>query len=444
MSSFITKTKKTILILGDIGLLYLSLYLTLLIRYGYLVESETWFRHLWPFSLVFLTWLIVLLINDFYDLKTSYNTTALFNSLVRIFFINGAIAVALFYFFTPFLDSIKPQRVLIIDVLISIILMFAWRKIFYQFIKSSNIANRVLIIGKNKLSEELEEQIKRRPQLGYQVIALEKLPEDLNQFCLEKHIDILVSALDLKDGFISRKIFDCLSLEIDVYNISSFYEQITNKIPVQYIDHSWFLENLTEHSKKLYEIIKRILDLLLAVIGLLGSIVLAPIIAMIIKLESPGPIIFKQTRTGKNGKTFTAMKFRSMLNGAEKNGAEWAQKNDPRVTKFGLFMRKTRLDEIPQLINILRGEMSFVGPRPERPEFIEILEKEIPFYKERLLVKPGLTGWAQLNGPAYGGSKEETLEKVKYDLYYIKNRSLFLDLGIILKTIKVVFSGRGQ
>ena len=286
MSSFITKTKKTILLIGDIGLLYLSLYLTLLARYGYGLEQETWSRHLLPFSVVFLTWLIVFFINDFYDLKTSYNTTSLINSLIRIFIINGAVAVALFYFFAPFIDSIKPQRVLIIDIIIAIVLIFIWRRVFYKFIKSSTIANRVLVIGKNKLSEELEEQIKRRPQLGYQVIALENLPADLNKFCLENNIDILVSTLDLKDGLVSRKIFDCLSLEIDVYNISSFYEQITSKIPVEYIEHSWFLENLTEHSKKLYEITKRITDLVLAIIGLICSIFVAPIVAIIIKLES--------------------------------------------------------------------------------------------------------------------------------------------------------------
>src|SRR3989338_662258 len=444
MSDFIAKTKRLILLIGDIGFFYLALYLTLIVRYGYPLEAWIWTRHFMPFTLVFSVWIIVFLINDFYDLKISYNITNLLNSLAKTFIINAVMAVVIFYFIAPFIDSIKPQRVLIIDLLIVFILIFLWRRIFYKFIKSSTIANRVLIIGRNKLSEELEEQIKRRPQLGYQVIILENLPADLNKFCKELEIDILVSALDLKDGLVSHKIFDCLSLEIDVYNISSFYEQITNKIPVEYIEHGWFLENLAEHSKKFYEITKRIADLILASIGLVIALVPVPIMALIIKLESPGPVIFKQIRTGKNGKPFTAMKFRSMINRAEKNGAEWAQKNDPRVTKFGSLMRKTRLDEIPQLINIVRGEMSFVGPRPERPEFIEILEKEIPFYKERLLVKPGLAGWAQLNGPAYGGSQEESLEKLKYDLYYIKNRSLFLDLSVILKTIRVVFSGRGQ
>src|SRR3989344_2139807 len=211
MSDFITKTKKTILLIGDIGIFYLSLYLTLMARYGYPVTDENWSRHFWPFSVVFLSWLVIFFISDFYDLKTSYNLTALFNSLTRIFVINGAVAVVIFYFFAPFIDSIRPQRVLVIDLIIALIIIFIWRRIFYKFIKSSTIANRVLIIGRNKLSDELEEQIKRRPQLGYQVMTLENLPDDLNKFCLDNQIDILVSALDLKDGLVSRKIFDCLS-----------------------------------------------------------------------------------------------------------------------------------------------------------------------------------------------------------------------------------------
>ena len=165
---------------------------------------------------------------------------------------------------------------------------------------------------------------------------------------------------------------------------------------------------------------------------------------MLIAVDSKGAIFFKQIRTGHDGKNFTAVKFRSMYQNAEQNGPEWAKKNDPRVTRIARFFRKTRIDEIPQLWNILRGEMSFVGPRPERPEFIEKLSAEIPFYKERLLVKPGLTGWAQILGPAYGGSREESLIKLQYDLYYIKNRNFFLDLGIILKTLNTVLKGSGQ
>ncbi|MBP6942649.1 MAG: sugar transferase, partial [Candidatus Buchananbacteria bacterium] len=243
---------------------------------------------------------------------------------------------------------------------------------------------------------------------------------------------------------ISKELFRCLPLGVTIITIPNLYEQVTIKIPVEHIEWEWFLSNLNEHSKRTYELSKRALDIIIALIGLSISIVVAPLVALAIKLTSPGPVIFKQVRTGQGGVPFVAMKFRSMRTDAEASGPQWAQKTDPRITPFGRFMRKTRLDEIPQLINVLRGELSIVGPRPERPEFIELLTKEIPFYQQRLLVKPGLTGWAQLNGPAYGGSVPESLEKVKYDLYYIKHRSLILDLTVILKTIKTVISAKGQ
>jgi exopolysaccharide biosynthesis polyprenyl glycosylphosphotransferase len=419
--------------------------LTLTVRYGWNDGWLAWNRHFWPFTLTFIFWIVIMFINDFYELKVSYNTTNLINGLTKVFVINGALAVLAFYFLTPLLDTIKPQRVLIIDLFFSLALLFFWRKIFYNFIKSPAIRNRLIVVGESPLNQALIDEINRRPQLGFEAIANPDGYDDLKIFCQEKQIDILVTADNLKNNNeLAKKVFDCLSLGVDVYNINSFYEHITNRIPVEYIEHSWFLENLTEHSKKFYELTKRIIDLILAGLGLVAAVPLFPLIAIIIKLETPGPIIFKQIRLGRNGKEFLAMKFRSMISDAEKNGPQWAQKNDPRVTRFGSLMRKTRLDEIPQLINVLRGEMSFVGPRPERPEFIKILSEEIPFYKERLLVRPGLTGWAQLNGPAYGGSREESLEKVKYDLYYIKNRSLLLDLNIMLKTIKVALSGRGQ
>ena len=182
-----------------------------------------------------------------------------------------------------------------------------------------------------------------------------------------------------------------------------------------------------------------VFDIAFSLFLLTISLPFTPFIALAIKLDSKGPIFFTQIRTGKDGKTFKAIKFRTMIIQAETNGPQWASKNDPRITRLGKFLRKTRIDEIPQLINVLRGEMSLIGPRPERPEFLEQLQVEIPFYKERLLIKPGLTGWAQVIGPAYGGSKEESLEKLQHDLFYIKNRSLALDISIVIKTIKTYF-----
>jgi len=439
MSGFIFKTKKLILFLGDIFCLYFALYLTIYLRNGFFVNPDSWIIHVQAFTFIFAGWFLIFYISDFYDLKTSYNNFSLLNILSRSLIIGGIVAVMAFYFLGPIFPSIKPQKVLIIDLLLSLATLFTWRKIFYNLIKSPQITNRVLILGQHGLASGLMKEIKVRPQLGYQIELTEIVPDDLKKYCLDNHIDILISSKNLSaEDNVTAQIFDCLSLGIDVYNINSFYEEITQKIPVEHIEVGWFLENLAENSKKSFDMVKRIIDLILAIFGLILAIFLTPIIALAIKLESSGPIIFKQIRIGKGGKHFLAMKFRSMINDAEKSGAQWATEN------FGRLMRKTRLDEIPQLWNILRGEMSLIGPRPERPEFIEILSKEIPFYKERLLIKPGLTGWAQLMGPAYGGSKEESLEKLKYDLYYIKNRSLLLDLSIILKTLRVVLGSKGQ
>lgn len=445
MSGLILKTKKFFLLLGDIACLYLALYLTLFLRYGGDFDAGQWDNHFQAFSFIFLAWLIVFFISDLYDLKISFNNQALLANYAKAMIINGIIAVLLLYFLTPLFPAIKPQRVLIIDLIITAIILVAWRKIYYNLAKSPQIANRVLIIGENELSREVLAEINKRPQLGYKAQIITQIPSDLKQFCLKENIDALVSSDNLRhDAQTAKKIFDCLSLGIDVHSINGFYEHIAQKIPVSHIEMSWFLENLTENAKKSYEIFKRLMDAAFAGLGLILTAPLLPLIALAIKLESPGPIIFKQIRVGKNGKDFLAMKFRSMVRDAEKDGAQWAVKNDPRVTRFGRLMRKIRLDEIPQLVNILRGEMSIVGPRPERPEFIESLSRQIPFYRERLLVKPGLAGWAQLMGPAYGGSAEETLKKLEYDLYYIKNRSLIFDLSIILKTVRVVLGGKGQ
>ncbi|MFA6593827.1 MAG: sugar transferase [Candidatus Buchananbacteria bacterium] len=445
MTGLILKTKKLLLILGDIACLYLALWLTLWIRYGSGFDANSWQIHYRALTFIFALWLLVFYICDFYDLKTSYNNFSLFSVLFRATIINGIIAVFAFYFLAPFFPAIKPQKVLIIDLIITFIFIFSWRRIFYGLIKSPQIANYILIIGQNSLAENLMKEIVRRPQLGYVATLLERAPEDLKKYCLDNNIDIVITDNSLHtDAATAKKIFDCLSLGIDVHRLTDFYETITQKVPIESIELGWFLENLTENSKKSYELLKRLIDIILAVIGLMVTAPLVPLIALIIKLESPGPIIFRQIRVGKNGKEFLAKKFRSMVRDAEKNGAQWATKNDARVTRFGRIMRKTRLDEVPQLLNVLRGEMSLIGPRPERPEFIQSLSQEIPFYSERLLVKPGLTGWAQLMGPSYGGSKEETVEKIKYDLYYVKNRSPLLDLSIALKTIRVVLGGRGQ
>jgi len=230
-------------------------------------------------------------------------------------------------------------------------------------------------------------------------------------------------------------------LKISFISLPHLYENITGKIPIETISQMWFLDNLSEGNKSAFDAFKRFYDVVLACLIFLVTFILWPIIAIVIKLESKGPAFFIQIRGGKNNQPFKLYKFRTMRE--EGNDRTLTKATDNRITGFGNFLRKSRIDEIPQVINIIKGEMSFVGPRPERPRYIEKLEKAIPFYAERTLVKPGLTGWDQVSGEYHSPSLDDSIKKLQYDLYYIKNRSIYMDLSIILKTIATVISRQG-
>jgi sugar transferase (PEP-CTERM system associated) len=240
-----------------------------------------------------------------------------------------------------------------------------------------------------------------------------------------------------------RDILGCKLSGIEIVDALSFYEQITGKLLVEKMHPSWFIFSNGSRVTPFTRFTKRVFDLFFATVGLILIAPVIPFIALAVKLDSPGPVFFRQMRVGKGEKNFVLYKFRTMCKDAEKGtGAVWARENDPRVTRIGKFLRTTRLDEVPQLFNVLRGDMSFVGPRPERPEFVSDLKEKIPYYSNRHYVKPGATGWAQVKYP-YGASVEDAEEKLCYDLYYIKNFSLVLDFMIILETVKVVVFGRG-
>jgi sugar transferase (PEP-CTERM system associated) len=255
---------------------------------------------------------------------------------------------------------------------------------------------------------------------------------------------VVVVQQDRRGRFPTNPLLECRLRGIAVEDWPTFYEKATGKILVTELRPSWliFSDGFVKTART--EIIKRLFDVTLASAGLILASPLMALAAIAIKLESPGPVLYRQPRSGQNGCVFILNKFRSMRRDAEQGtGAVWAQEADPRVTRVGAILRRTRLDELPQLINVLLGHMSFIGPRPERPEFVQSLQKEIPYYLKRLSVKPGLTGWAQVKY-RYGASIEDSLEKLQYDLYYIKNLSLFLDLLILLNTVQVVLFARGR
>ena len=481
--------KKFLLFIADLAVLFGSLLLTLYLRYGS-TFSEKLISHIAPFSLIFIIWLIVLYIANLYEPTTLRNNIHFYSSLLQAVIISTAISVIFFYLIPLF--KITPKTNLAIFAAIFTGLEFSARygfnRIFEKKFKKS-----VLIVGLNKQAFELAQFIKNNPQLGYELkyvvdltppilspseqqnrgtsisqprhnvggeIGTNQPDEDEEEFKkfgiiqglynLEKQIKeegvdtIIISPEAYQNSETINIFYKSLEQKISFFNLASFYERLTGKVPLGAINQIWFLENLSESKKKGYELTKRVFDTVFAVIVGVMSLILYPFITLAIKVSAPGPVFYRQKRMGQAGRVFEIIKFRTMHKDAEKNtGAVWTTKNDPRITKVGDFLRKSRLDELPQTWNILRGEMSFVGPRAERPEFHDTLKKEIPFYGERYLIKPGLTGWAQINF-RYGSSVDDAAAKLKYDLYYIKNRSPLLDLGIILKTIRIALNQAGR
>lgn len=310
---------------------------------------------------------------------------------------------------------------------------------------------RVVFVGENDYTEDLLESVKKDGQYVFVTSLnntdMKALGKEILELYNTKKFDVLVDFTDklLRDPKITEKLLQYKLEGLQYYNYLEFYEIYENKLPISHLSPKWFLENtgFEIYHNNFNLKAKRLLDLLFA---LLIGIFAAPVIvlaAIIVKLESKGPIFFIQERIGEGNKKFNIVKFRSMTTDAEKDGPQWASKNDNRVTKFGKIMRATRIDELPQLWNVLRGEMSFVGPRPEREYFIQQLEKEIPYYNLRHTVKPGLTGWAQVMYP-YGASVEDAYRKLQYDLYYIKHHSIPFDVKVLLKTVTIVIFGKGR
>ena len=335
-------------------------------------------------------------------------------------------------------------------ILFGIITIF---QIAFRYIVIMGVVEKesVVFVGENDYTQDLLESVKKDGQYVFTASLnntdMKALGKEIVEMYKTKKFDVLVDFTDklLGDPKLTGKLLQYKLEGLQYYNYLEFYETYENKLPISHLSPKWFLENtgFEIYHNNFNLKAKRLLDLFFA---MLIGIFAAPVIilaAIIVKLESKGPIFFIQERIGEGNKKFNIVKFRSMTTDAEKDGPQWASKNDNRVTKFGKIMRATRIDELPQLWNVLRGEMSFVGPRPEREFFIQQLEKEIPYYNLRHTVKPGLTGWAQVMYP-YGASVEDAYRKLQYDLYYIKHHSIPFDVKVLLKTVTIVIFGKGR
>jgi len=437
------KKRKILLVLGDVVLAYLALMVMVLIdRWGSFSFSFLE-KHLAPFSLIFLFWILIFYVFGLYDLKLIRPNFTLLARIGEAILTSFIIGVILFYLFPSL--GITPKTNLLVTTIAFGIITLIWRRTFHYIFASYGL-EKVGFLGRNKSSERLVKEIKNNPQFGYEFVGFLK-SGDLSADRQEKLIDqikrmginTLILAKDInKDSNLAQELYQCLSLKVNFIDLAQAYEILLQKIPVNFVNQAWFLENLTEGRKRVYDKTKRIMDFALSFFFMLITFPLWLIFALLIKLEDQGRVFYKQKRVGKEGSTFLLYKFRSMREKAEKDGAVWAQDKDNRTTKIGKVMRRLHLDELPQMINILKGEISLIGPRPERPEFVERLEKEIPHYPLRHIIKPGFTGWAQIKF-RYARSLKDSHEKLQYDLFYIKNRSLLLDLGILLKTFQLFF-----
>jgi sugar transferase (PEP-CTERM system associated) len=357
----------------------------------------------------------------------------------------------LVYFFP---DIYIGPHVFAAGILILAIVLFVWRRSYEWIIGLSVFRERVYVLGNGEQARTVVGTLRARRNAGMEVVEgqgsgefqgeLERFAADLRAFRNPKtSVDRIIVAMENRRGLMPlRELLELRLSGVVIEEASFVMERLLGKLPLEGLNPSTLIFTRGFNVKASQQIVRRMISITVSFIGLAICLPFIPFIILAVRISSPGPIFFRQTRVGLRGRHFSVVKFRTMRQDAEEQGAVWATKDDPRVTPLGRFMRKTRLDEIPQLWNVLRGEMGFVGPRPERPEFVQWLSKEIPFYELRHLIRPGITGWAQVRYQ-YGASLEETKQKLEYDLYYVKHLSVGLDLLIMFETIKTIILRRG-
>jgi sugar transferase (PEP-CTERM system associated) len=345
-----------------------------------------------------------------------------------------------------------------VAALIFFLLQNLWQSLFHKSNDVHFFAEKILVIGTGSIAGTVENLIKESS--GKYVLAgyvrtptdpvsvnFQKILghfDDIVTIARENRVNAIVIALTERRGnLVMEKLVTCKLMGIKIVDYPSFYERVAGKIPVEHINPSWLVQSRGFLITPFIRLLKKVLDLVFSSIILIFCLPVFPLVVLAIKLDSPGPVFYFQKRVGLNGTLFTIYKFRSMQVTSEQDaGPAWASEDDPRITRFGKLMRRTRIDELPQLVNVLKGDMSFIGPRPEQPEFVAQIRKITPYYMQRHAVKPGITGWAQVMYP-YGASLGDAVEKLRYDLYYINNLSLFLDLYIVFETIKIILFRRG-
>ena len=409
---------------------------------------------LWKIAFVTGLCLVCFYYNDLYDLTVVHSSREL---VIRLLQATGSasIIIALLYLAMPSLAL--GHEIFVSSLVTFLIAIVGWRLVFNRFAYAPHLEERVLIVGTGPIARMIAREIQARHDFGYRVVgfvsqqheydgdrAILGTAEEIPELVTRLHVDrIVVGISDRRGQLPTAELLAAKLSGTRVEDATTTYERLAGKILVDNLKPSWLIFSDGFVVSRRMRVLKRAMDLVLASVAFVTALPLMLLTAIAVYLESDGPILYSQQRVGENGRLFTVYKFRSMRTDAEEPGTPvWASDDDERVTRVGRVIRKTRLDELPQLWNVIQGAMSFVGPRPERPYFVEQLATEIPFYQQRHSVKPGVTGWAQIKY-RYGSSIEDATEKLRYDLYYIKHVSLALDLSILFDTVKVIIFRRG-
>ncbi len=433
-----------ILVLGDLVCVNLAALAALWLG----VQRSTWWLAVgsWDtFSAWFLflsaIWFVCASVMDLYDLRVAGSPRRVIGSTLSVVLGTLAVYFVIYFFAVP---QSLPRHLILFFALIAALLLSLWRGLFALALGSGPLARRIVVVGGGESANALMQVLREHASAYYNVIASFNPARDAET--LARNIsgldEVIVGAQeDLGDEWLAQLV-TWREQGVQIVNMAAVYEELTGRVPVEHVGKNWsvLLPLEQDATRGLNGILKRALDFILALSALLLTAPFLPLIALVIRLDGKGALLLRQARVGKNGRVFRLFKFRTMIPNAEPPGvAVWAEEDDPRVTRVGKFLRRFKLDEVPQFWNVLRGEMSLVGPRPERPEIVENLQREIPFYRLRHVVRPGMTGWAAIRFP-YGRSVNDALVKLQYDLYYIKHQSVLLDALILVKTLGTILT----
>jgi len=423
-----------LIVFGDLIAFWASLIIILFVRFWDTYEQAL-YTHSIPFAILYISWVLVFFLFGLYNIfsiKPTIPHIRKFGLALTICLSSGI----LFFYFMP-MFGIAPKTNLFFQILGFGLFSFVLRRVVYIYF-SKQIVRPVILVGKTPYMDELHNTIEGNPQLGLKIMSYNtSLHESLEKYINMKNSVFIFEGLT--NEIPKNDIVTLYQNKTEIIDVAEAYERYMYKIPVGYISQSWIIENISTEVNLTYSFITRVLNIIFSISIIILSSPFWIVSSILIYLYDHGPVFYSQERVGLNEKIFRLYKLRSMITDSEKNGAVWANSNDPRVTPVGKIIRKLHIDELPQMINILKGELSFVGPRPERPEFVNPLKESIPHYELRHIIRPGFTGWAQIKYH-YARTTEDSKEKFEYDLYYIKNRNIFLDFGIILRTIQIIFT----